>query len=120
MLTPFGKEIRKIRIDNDMKLSEMAEKIDVTPTFLTAVETGRKSVPRNFPERVVRALGGDQAMMDVLTSAAELSRNVYKVVTGRGSNDRDREVAALFARQFPDMPDAKKDQILKILEDDND
>ena len=51
MLTPFGKAVRKIRIDHNMKLSTMAERLDVKPAFLTSVETGRKSVPSDFPER---------------------------------------------------------------------
>lgn len=118
MLTPFGKEIRKIRIDHDMRLSEMATKIDVSPTFLTAVENGRKEVPKNFPQRISLALGGGKVMLAALQHAAELSRSVHKVKTGQGSNDRDREVAALFARQFADMPDTKKDKIMNILKDD--
>lgn len=120
MLTPFGKEVRKVRIDKDMKLSEMADVLDVSPTFLTAVETGRKAIPENLPERISQALKLSKETTQLLRDALELSRAVHKVVVGRGSSDRDREVAALFARQFPDLTETKKDQIMQILKKQED
>lgn len=118
MLTPFGKEVRKIRIDMNMKLMEMAEKLGVSPTFLTAVETGRKAVPADLPQRITERLRGDSTMLQILNHAAELSKKVHKIVIGRDSGDRDREVAAMFARAFPDLDETQKDKIKKILEDE--
>lgn len=38
MLTKFGKELRKIRIENDEILKDMADKLNVTAAYLSAVE----------------------------------------------------------------------------------
>ncbi len=118
MLTPFGREVRKLRIDNNMTLSKMAEELDVSPTFLTAIETGRKSIPANFPERVAAVLGNSTGILGLLKKAAEISKDVHKIVMGSSSTSHDREVAALFARQFSDLSEVTKNEIKKILENE--
>ena len=45
MLTKFGKELRKIRIENDEILKDMADKLNVTAAYLSAVENGNRKVP---------------------------------------------------------------------------
>lgn len=45
MLTPFGKLCRKIRIDHDELMEDMARKLDVTTSYLSAVERGKRKVP---------------------------------------------------------------------------
>ena len=37
MLTKFGKELRKIRIEHDEILKDMADKLNVTAAYLSAV-----------------------------------------------------------------------------------
>jgi transcriptional regulator with XRE-family HTH domain len=43
-LTDFGKAIRKLRIDYDTNLNELATSIGVSSAFLSAVETGKKPI----------------------------------------------------------------------------
>ena len=42
MITPFGKYLRKLRIDHDEKLKDMAAKLGVTGSYLSAVEIGKR------------------------------------------------------------------------------
>lgn len=42
MITPIGKFLRKLRIDTGEILKDMAEKLHVSPSFLSAVENGKK------------------------------------------------------------------------------
>lgn len=44
-ITEFGKAIRKARIDADVTLASMAEELGTTPSFLSAMEMGRKKIP---------------------------------------------------------------------------
>jgi len=53
MLTPFGKALRKLRLDLDISLKDMAEKLNVSSSFLSAVETGKKKIPQNFLEKII-------------------------------------------------------------------
>jgi transcriptional regulator with XRE-family HTH domain len=45
MLTEFGQYLRKIRIDCGDLLKDMADKLGVTSSYLSAVETGKRNVP---------------------------------------------------------------------------
>ena len=42
MLTSLGKFLRKLRIDNNELLKDMAQKLNVSVSFLSAVENGKK------------------------------------------------------------------------------
>ena len=45
MLTKFGKKLRALRLENDQRLKDMADKLEVTAAYLSAVENGKRSVP---------------------------------------------------------------------------
>lgn len=51
-LTEFGKFLRKLRIDNGELLKDMAIKLNVTPSFLSMVETGRRNIPKKWGEEI--------------------------------------------------------------------
>jgi transcriptional regulator with XRE-family HTH domain len=117
MLTPYGKAVRKHRIDAGLTLRQMAKKLSVSPAFLSATETGRKDVPIPLIEKISDLLGLDQQERVALQAAAETSRRAIKVELGNRAAHGDREVAAMFARQFPGLSEAEKEQIRRILED---
>ena len=48
MITPIGKFLRKLRIDTGEILKDMAEKLHVSPSFLSAVENGKKKMPSTW------------------------------------------------------------------------
>ena len=53
MFTPFGKKIRKMRIDKEVRLKDMALSLGVTSAFLSAIETGKKNItPKLFDDTV--------------------------------------------------------------------
>lgn len=57
MLTDLGKFLRKMRLDKGLLLKNMADQINYTPAFLSAVETGRKLPPDGFAQRVISTFG---------------------------------------------------------------
>jgi transcriptional regulator with XRE-family HTH domain len=44
-LTPFGRAVRKYRVDRGETQLEVAEAIGVSIAFWSAIETGKKNVP---------------------------------------------------------------------------
>ncbi|WP_404354491.1 helix-turn-helix domain-containing protein [Exiguobacterium aurantiacum] len=48
MLTPFGKFCRKLRIDRNEILKDMASKLGVTVSYLSAVEHGKRPIPNEW------------------------------------------------------------------------
>lgn len=116
MLTPFGKEIRKRRIDHEIKLGDLAERLEVSPTFLTAIETGRKSVPDDFVSRLARHMHLTKTEIEALERAADQSKTVYKIPVPMGTSASGREVAALFAKRFDFLTARQVERIRNILQ----
>lgn len=116
-LTPFGKLVRQHRLELELTLNEMASKLGASAAFVSAVETGVKKIPADYPAKVATALDLNKEEAAELTRAAELSVDEIKVSIGRGTSRHDREVVALFARRFNTLPAGKKQNIRQLLED---
>ena len=54
MITEYGKFLRKLRIDQGQILKTMAEKLGVSSAFLSAVENGKKKIPKTREEKLVK------------------------------------------------------------------
>ena len=44
--------LKSIRVNNNEMLMEMAKKLDVSSTFLSAIENGKKKVPDDFKDKL--------------------------------------------------------------------
>jgi hypothetical protein len=51
-ITDFGKAVRKARIDAGATLVQMADELDTSPSFLSALEMGRKKIPAAWVEKI--------------------------------------------------------------------
>lgn len=49
MATKLGVFLRKLRIDNNEKMKDMSLILDVSSSFLSAVENGKKPMPSSWP-----------------------------------------------------------------------
>jgi len=116
MATIFGKELRKLRIDNDERLLEMSRRIGKSAAFISAVERGTKKIPTDFEEVVISAynLAADGAVK--LRRAADRSRDAF---TLNANTDLARDTAGLMARRMSSrmksLSDDELQQIIAIL-----
>lgn len=56
-LTPFGKKLRELRDARAMTQKEMARKLGISAAYLSALENGKRGVPRwIFVQEVIRVL----------------------------------------------------------------
>jgi hypothetical protein len=111
--TAIGKELRKLRIDEDERLLDMAKRLDKSSAFVSAVETGKKSPPSGFEELIIRTyrLVGEAA--GKIRTAADLSREAFTVHTG---NDLEKEAVGLLARRMNSSTNSlSPEEITKIL-----
>ena len=112
-LTDFGKAIRKLRIDYDTNLNELATSIGVSSAFLSAVETGKKPISAELITKITNALGLSKAEENLLTHTASQS---VDNVTVRTNSPEDAEIAFMFARRIEDDT-LNMAQLRKILEE---
>ncbi len=52
-LTEYGKLVRKARIDANITMLKMADALGVSPSYLSALENGKKKVPTQFVGKVL-------------------------------------------------------------------
>lgn len=114
MLTDFGKKCRMIRLDANENLGDMAERLGVKSSFLSAVENGKKNVPKGFCEKIKEKYEISNAGYKELLDAAENSRRQVKIQMDK-LNSNDRNLVLSFARKFEELESKEKQEIMKIL-----
>ncbi|MCU7932790.1 MAG: helix-turn-helix domain-containing protein [Candidatus Thiodiazotropha sp. (ex Codakia rugifera)] len=102
LLTPFGKAMRKYRVDLGETQMEVARAISVSVAFLSAIETGKKNVPDKVFSRIVTHFGLSTAEIDSMKHLAWISQKEVKINMQKLDN-RGRELVAGFARRFEEQ-----------------
>ena len=110
MITPFGIVTRKLRLDKGLRLLDLAKKLNLSSSFISAVETGKKPIPAGYVDSVVKALGLTQAEALELQRAADRSKTAVDIDGLQGSQ---RELVAAFARKLHDLPPEFLEEIKK-------
>jgi len=110
-ITALGKELRKIRIDRDERLLDMAGRLGKSSAFVSAVETGKKSPPSGFEEHVIKTYRLANEKADRLRTASDRSRKAFTV---EPRTALQRDTAGLMARK---MNQLSKEDLEKILGD---
>ena len=114
MLSPFGQLVRTFRLRANMNLSDMAAALSVSPSYLSAVEFGRRAVPPTWVSEISRLLKLDQHDVTAVQHAADQStgrsRGVIEVPLSELSPLQE-EVALAFARKIKTLSDADLQEI---------
>jgi len=112
MLTAIGKELRKLRIEREERLQDMADTLGISPAFLSAVEIGHKSPPDDFAERIIKAHGlkGDEA--ESVVRAVDRSRKTFRLTP---ASPVAHDTAGLLARKFNTLSDEQLQHIRLVL-----
>lgn len=114
MLTGFGKLCKKIRIDHNEILADMACKLNVSSAALSAVEHGKKNVPGKWIDTLSREYCLSEEEEKQLREAAFESRTSVKIqISGRKEDDRNLIIS--FARNFDSLTDEDREKIRKVL-----
>ena len=114
MLTPFGKTVRKMRIDLGLTLKSMAEAMGMTSSYLSAIETGKRAVTKPVLDSIIGYLNADEKQKEKLISAARVSQQSVEISLS-GKNDHAREVAIAFARSFDELNEEDFRNLRQIL-----
>ncbi len=115
MLTALGQELRRLRMQREMTLRSMARALNLSPAFVSAVETGKKAVPQSFVENLAQVLRLSKAERQAIEAAIG---NLKKSVTVKlHKNDSATvQLAFSFARRFPELTEEQKRLIQEILD----
>lgn len=119
MLTPFGKKVRKLRIDVGVTLKSMADSMGVTSSYLSAIETGKRAVTDPVLNSIIGYFSGAGVhAKDELAKAARDSQQSVEINLS-GKNQNAREVAMAFARNFDELSDEEFTRLRELLTKNN-
>tara|TARA_R110001592_G_scaffold206888_3_gene457605 strand:- start:794 stop:1153 length:360 start_codon:yes stop_codon:yes gene_type:complete len=95
-ITEFGKAVRKARIDaENVTLSSMAGELQTSPSFLSALEMGRKKIPEDWVEKI-ESFFGRRGIYNL--RLRELADMANKTVSIDGLSPAQQMLVAGFAR----------------------
>lgn len=114
MATTFGKELRKLRIDKDETIQTMANKLEMSMSYLSAIEAGNRNIPSDMVEKIVNKYKLNMERSEILRqaeaeSAKEISMNL------NGISNEQRKLVFALSRKLNDITDEECLNILKRL-----
>lgn len=118
MLTSFGKELRKLRVDKGETLSKMSKKLEISVSYLSAIENGVREVPFGFIER----LCCEYHLSDEMKTKFQLAEadSVNKIAIPLDSViSEQRQLVFMLSRKIKDLSSDDCEKIMKILGGEN-
>lgn len=112
--TRFGEIMRILRIKHHEVMGDVAKVLDVKTSFLSAVETGKKNVPNNWFDILVKHYKLTAKEQAELSDAIEASKIQMKINLS-GSSNYKREMALQFQRSFSEIDEETAKRIIELL-----
>lgn len=112
--TKFGEYMRILRIKFHEVMGDTAKLLEVSLPFLSAVENGKRNVPSEWPEKIIKHYNLSKKESKELIEAIEESRTQIKLDLKKAS-DAKKSIALQFARSFDDIDDDIALKIRKLL-----
>lgn len=114
MINEFGRFMRHLRLDINENLKQMSEKLGVSSAFLSAVEVGKKQVPKDWGRRIIEIYNLSDDVADQLLNAVDIS-NGKIVIEIDEQNPNIRELSLMFARTINNVEQKTLDELKEIL-----
>lgn len=102
MINAFGKKLRIIRIKNGELMKDMANKLNVTSSYLSAVENSNRNIPNDWVSKISELYRLSAQEKEELFESAEQSQESIKINLSSASPDQ-RELMLSFARTFESL-----------------
>lgn len=113
MITKLGVFLRKLRLDNNEIMKDMAGKLGVSPSFLSAVENGKKKMPDSWLDSIIDLYDLNEKKQNELLIAIEESKKKVEIALDEFSGSKKRLLLS-FARELNGM-DERDLEIIKNL-----
>ena len=113
--TAFGRHLRKLRIDHGMIMRDLADAMEVSSAFVSALELGKKPISDKHINQVTEHFKLSVAETHELKRSADISQPSVKIDLTE-QNENNRELAVSFARNYQNMSIEDQRRLMKMLE----
>lgn len=110
-----GVFLRHLRIDADEVLGEMAANLNMSPSYLSAIENGKRDLPEGFCDLVIQKykLEGNKAKK--LKQLEVETRKKIIIPMDATLSERQMDTALMFAKDFSKLNDNQLNNIIAVL-----
>lgn len=114
MATAFGKELRKLRIDKDETIHAMAKKLDISISYLSAIEAGSRKIPGEMVDKIIEKYHLNKERSEIMRQAEAESSKEIDIDLSAMTAEQRKLVFAL-SRKINDISDEECLSILNKL-----
>ena len=115
-ITPFGKFIRKFRIDRNLILKNMADSLGVSSAFLSSVENGKRNIPKDWENKISDIYNLNEEEKTELINSIAITNNSINIDLNNVNNEKIQFVISL-ARRLTDLSEEDLKELEKITEE---
>jgi transcriptional regulator with XRE-family HTH domain len=112
-MTAFAQQLRAIRARHGERLFDMAKRIEVSSSFLSALETGKKEPPHDFLNKIVAVYNLNEKEKLNLALAISAIRKTFKLTP---KNQFERDTISLLARRMDSLSEDDHRKIQETIE----
>ena len=113
-ITEYGRFIRDLRKNRKENLEMMSKKMDVSISFLSSLESGKKQIPKDFADRLILVYELDEIQSVRLINAIELSNN-KSIIKLNNLSPIKKNLVLNIARNIDNLSEEKVEEMLKII-----
>ena len=114
MITGYGKLLRKLRIDKGEILKDMADKLDMSSSYLSSIECGKRKIQPGMTDKIIDIYSLSSGESDDLRKAELMNADVLEVPLENMTSTK-QNMAVIFARTFKDIDDETAEKIKNLL-----
>lgn len=110
--TPFGKAIKILQIEYEVRPAELAAILNVMPSRIYAVLSGQKPIPPNWPEKISDGFNMTESDRVFLRNAVDATPCKLSI---DAKTPLQAEVAHAFVAAMPDLSEAELEKLKRLL-----
>lgn|SRR5574344_1653279 len=111
MVSKFGKELRKLRIDKDQNINSMAKKLGISISYLSSIEAGKRRIPNDMVNKIIDMYHLSKEKSEILLQA-EAESSEFLDINLADVSPEQRKLAFALSRKLKDVTD---DECLLII-----
>ena len=112
MITEFGKLLRIIRVNSGDSAKEMAVKLNMSPSYLSTIENGKRNIPPDMEQLLISAYNLSDRDKEKLRKAVMASSGTVKIDL---TDLSEKKKSVIHEITKGDLDEATIDQLCKII-----
>ena len=114
-MTKFGIFIRKFRLDKGILLRDMAKDLDISPAYLSAMETGHKDITQSLADKIISVYNLSIEQTKELKKSIVLSQQ--KICIATGQIVWKNEIVSMLKEKLDNLSEEQRLKIIEVLKE---